>query len=85
MGTIKYNLCYIHGDRIMIDNFSNLMKEAIEQMSGEHIEFNGMNCYDLDDNECKGWDGLSTRCDCGNRRVYWCLSDDGTYVYAEAD
>lgn len=21
--------------------------------------------------ECRGWDGKSYRCDCGNRRVYW--------------
>ncbi len=53
------------------------------------IEFDGMNCNDyLDDNqpECGGWDGVSRRCDCDNRRVYWCISKnaDGLY-YAEAE
>jgi hypothetical protein len=23
------------------------------------------------DDDCRGWDGESPRCDCGNRRVYW--------------
>lgn len=49
--------------------------------TGELIEFNGQNCDD-----CAGWDGVSRRCDCGNRRVDWV--SDGTflkpYVYAEA-
>jgi len=48
------------------------------------IEFNGMNCNDyLDDNEteCDGWDGEDRRCNCGNRRVYWCISKNlnGTF------
>lgn len=33
------------------------------------IEFEGMNCDD-----CPGWNGISNRCDCGNRRVYWVWS-----------
>lgn len=32
----------------------------------EPIRFDGQNC-----DECPGWDGLSRRCECGNRRVYW--------------
>lgn len=38
--------------------------------------------YEFDGNEncdesCRGWDGLSNRCDCGNRRVYWeCMKSD---------
>lgn len=28
------------------------------------------------------WDGESRRCNCGNRRVYWCFIED--YVYPEA-
>lgn len=43
------------------------------------IEFDGQNCDD-----CDGWDGEDRRCNCGNRRVDWVLSDDKTYVYAEA-
>lgn len=30
------------------------------------FEFSGDNCED-----CPGWDGLSCRCNCGNRRVSW--------------
>lgn len=34
--------------------------------SCELIEFDGMNC-----DECSGWDGVDSRCMCGNRRVCW--------------
>ena len=46
------------------------------------FEFNGCNC----DNDC-AWDGISHRCNCGNRRVYWLIETnrDGTkYAIAEA-
>lgn len=49
---------------------------------GGYFEFNGQNC----DGPCSGWDGVSHRCDCGNRRVYW-QSDGGfkdIYIYGEA-
>jgi hypothetical protein len=36
-----------------------------------------MNCDD-----CDGWDGVSRRCSCGNRRVYWIW--DKSVLYAEA-
>ena len=26
--------------------------------------------------ECKSWNGMSNRCDCGNRRVYWRWKED---------
>lgn len=32
---------------------------------------------------CRGWDGSSRRCDCGNRRVYWDKST--TPPFARAD
>ncbi len=39
--------------------------------------------------DCKGWDGKSNRCDCGNRRVYWTTLEDTDFrnmqVYAMAD
>lgn len=52
--------------------------------SGILTDFNGQNCE-----ECDGWDGVSRRCDCGNRRVGWNLyeSDDfflGPFIYGEA-
>lgn len=38
---------------------------------------------------CKGWDGDSRRCDCGNRRVYWTqgygFSFENPSIYAQAD
>lgn len=43
-------------------------------------DFAGKNC----DGPCRGWDGVSRRCDCGNRRVYWDEHEDGTR-YAAAD
>lgn len=50
-------------------------------------EFNGANCDDYDETRgCKGWDGESRRCQCGNRRVAWEI--EGTFetphVYGEA-
>ena len=49
-------------------------------------EFNGFNCNDFGDRDCKGWDGESRRCQCGNRRVSWEI--EGTFenprVYGEA-
>lgn len=43
-----------------------------------HWSFEGQNC------DCDGWDGVDSRCACGNRRVDWELSDDKTYIYAVA-
>lgn len=46
-------------------------QEAIDAATGVEVdEFDGQNCNDLDDGTfCSGWDGVSYRCDCGNRRV----------------
>lgn len=43
------------------------------------FDFAWNNC---DPEECSGWDGISTRCSCGNRRVYWCWN--GKVLEAEA-
>ena len=57
--------------------------------NGTTIDFDGMNCDDIgDDNLCDGWDGRSSRCECGNRRVGWSFMDtkDGRwFFYAEAN
>lgn len=50
-------------------------------------DFNGHNCDDFDEGRaCKGWDGESRRCQCGNRRVSWEI--EGTFenprIYGEA-
>lgn len=39
--------------------------------------FDGQDCC----GDCRGWDGVSNRCDCGNRRVCWA---DEEHSYAEA-
>lgn len=59
-------------------------KELTETQT--YIDFNGSdNCED-----CKGWDGSSHRCQCGNRRVGWNSDYTNTdfflnpHIYAEA-
>jgi hypothetical protein len=59
-------------------------KAAEESVGDSYVEFEGMNCNDyLDDDavECEGWDGVSYRCDCGNRRVYWATYGDDSTGY----
>ena len=54
--------------------YADTEEEAIKLAiaAGGVDEFEGMNCNDLDDGTfCSGWDGVSNRCDCGNRRVGW--------------
>lgn len=68
-------------------NSEEYQKLIKEKMSGrDFIEFNGWNCHDIgtpENDACRGWDGESRRCDCGNRRVCW-ESDDEETVYAQA-
>jgi len=69
-------------------SYEELVKDAISEIDG-FIDFNGNNCSDfsgwnLKALECEGWNGVDRRCQCGNRRVSWVLSDCETYVYAEA-
>lgn len=47
--------------------------------SDDFTDFMGQNCDD--EAGCSGWDGESSRCCCGNRRVYWSSyqNEDGTY------
>lgn len=51
---------------------------------GGYHDFSGQNC----DDPCRGWDGVSRRCECGNRRVDWVQGDCHTFespaVYGEA-
>lgn len=60
------------------------------QTGGGLVSFEGQNCtvdY-LDEGavECGGWDGVSRRCECGNRRVSWEVyrDDSGDGVIVEA-
>ena len=45
--------------------------KRVAEMNGGHTSFDG----DDGCENCKGWDGTSNRCDCGNRRVYWASCD----------
>ena len=53
----------------------------------DDYDFEGWNCNEYED-VCSGWDGVSTRCNCGNRRVEWIAEETeepGVYeVYAAA-
>ena len=61
--------------------------EEVEKSKKEmgYIRFVGdSNCEN-----CRGWDGVSHRCDCGNRRVSWVADFDDDFfidpiIYAEA-
>lgn len=49
------------------DNLAyEIEKERLIKIGGL-FDFDGQNC----DGPCNGWDGISGRCDCGNRRVSW--------------
>ncbi len=55
---------------------------VITRQTGCWNNFSGQTCEE----PCRGWDGESSRCDCGNRRVSWMI--DGTFeephVWGEA-
>ena len=58
-----------------------IYNERIEVARRGFIDFDGKNCEDFDI-ECAGWDGVSRRCECGNRRVSWVAKQapDGTFT-----
>jgi uncharacterized protein YcfJ len=59
--------------------YSKKVEEALAAMSGGFTGFVG----DDDCENCRGWNGIDRRCDCGNRRVSW-VDDDMGGIYAEA-
>ena len=65
-------------DETQEEIYERLVDNKLE--SAEWFDFEGQNC----EGPCEGWDGIDRRCQCGNRRVTWVLSDDKTRVYAEA-
>lgn len=60
------------------EKFNKLIEEKLK--TDFYFDFSGQNC----EGPCIGWDGRDRRCECGNRRVTWVLSDDGNSIYAEA-
>ena len=93
LNPLHYSKKYGPSDRELIEkaNFTRieqLAKIKVEQ-DGEDAcySFYGKNCED-----CGGWDGISKRCNCGNRRVDWTgdisfldENDAISKLYAEAD
>jgi hypothetical protein len=62
----------------------DLIDKYMESNPGEYYAFDGQNCHDFDNSvKCEGWDGISKRCQCGNRRVSWEIGENGN-VYAQA-
>jgi hypothetical protein len=60
------------------DLFSSFRENVLPRLvEGDDFAFGGQNCDD-----CSGWDGISRRCNCGNRRVEW-VNDHGHW-YGEA-
>lgn len=65
-------------------------KELIKKLITIIMEENG-NYYltnyrnrDNCDFDCKGWDGFSRRCECGNRRISWRITPDQDDLYYKA-
>jgi hypothetical protein len=73
------------GPRNLFEELDLLKKLInIKLSSGKsRFPFDGFNCGSYD-RDCDGWDGVSDRCECGNRRVRWVLSDDYNFVFGEA-
>lgn len=59
--------------------YGELVAKKLKELGYGYIDIKDYNCEQAD---CVGWDGISKRCECGNRRVYWRhdISDDEVYV-----
>lgn len=57
-------------------------KIAVNPDAAVQFSFDGDHDCNGGDGDCS-WDGMSRRCDCGNRRVYWTF--DGDWVYPATD
>lgn len=60
-------------------------EEAINTRIAEASELQGRGEYHCDCQDCESWDGVSHRCNCGNRRVCWSVNGGfkDPYVYGE--
>lgn len=94
MERLQEIVCEGNGDTLTDDELRLAFKESAGDLPIEFVRnrilpyyftidyegdilFSGQNCDD-----CAGWDGLSRRCNCGNRRVSWTI--DHNFPYAEA-
>ena len=76
-------------DKIQQAIFDQFGQEAADYYaanfnSDDMFPFDGQNCDEIleDGDICPGWDGLSKRCCCDNRRVTWVW--ENSILYAEA-
>lgn len=60
------------------DEYDAAIKKAMPG-EDEFIRFDGDECCG---DSCRGWDGVSRRCECGNRRVGWSVDQFGEAVLA---
>jgi hypothetical protein len=81
----------IQGTDFEIANAIEVANDLAYEQEAERLqEEGGMRSFSGDDSceNCGGWDGVSHRCECGNRRVSWAQgyghSFKNPYVYAEA-
>lgn len=58
-------------DMKMQEEFNAAVQAKLNALDGEYVDFDGKNCGEDLMGRCSGWDGHSSRCDCGNRRVCW--------------
>lgn len=79
----KNNIKFRKDDNVFdLANECKFTQLLLEQPKNYMLEdFSGKNCDD-----CEGWDGSSSRCQCGNRRVRWEYSGDfeNMEIYGEA-
>ena len=83
---LKLGINFTIDEAISRANDISFIKEVSKvQHSDTYISFNGDDSCE----NCNGWDGISHRCDCGNRRVIWEFDTDidfflNPYIYGQA-
>lgn len=60
----------------------NVNDTAIDRAMPAPGDFRSFDDDDNCDDDCRGWDGRTHRCDCGARRMYWDV--DGGFAYPTA-
>lgn len=70
-----------HLDEMIEEEDKKILKKAVKKYMRQHgedgfVEFRG---DDYCEDECRGWDGESYRCECGNRRMDWEWDDGDIY------
>ena len=83
---LKLSIDFTIDDAISRANNISFIKEVSKrQQEGGYFSFSGDDSCE----DCIGWDGVSRRCECGNRRVSWESHGDDNffldpYIFGEA-